>query len=272
MTYNSDKRPCPADLLFKNLFKERTHLESFRLIAEGISASYKNADRLLSDAHYLVKAGRHSSGMFILTTAREEIPKSFVLLDMCRLDWDKHESVLRRLCRAFYNHIAKHAYIEVLDFWNIHSMRDVARLWEIEIKRFWPAPLESGEPDMPHNTYFEREMPLYIDFGDYDHTWLVPTNSDYEFHFRDVGNTRFSQMKDRMDSWSRAQSVGICTPEVLAVLNNVFKNQYVRESTTRKQLDWLYDRTAQYVGTETGIGADLFRESPLVQWPLYDFV
>ncbi len=160
MSTNSDNRPNPADLLYKNLFEECTPLRSLDLIAEGISASYNNANRLVSDARYLTDAGRHASAKFILTTAREEMAKSYILLDSCRLDWKKHISVLRRLCRAFYNHIEKYAYMEVLNFWNIRSMADAKHIWKIEVKRFWPAASENGEPDMPHDTFFEREMPL----------------------------------------------------------------------------------------------------------------
>ena len=272
MPKNSDKRPYPADLLFKNLFKERTPLESFRLIAEGISASYNNANRLLSDAQYLTDAGRHSSAKFMLTTAREEIAKSFVLLDMCRLDSVKHESVLRRLCRAFYDHIKKHAYMEVIDFRNIHSMRDVAQLWVIEVKRFWPAPLESGEPDMPHETFFTREMPLYVDYGDYDRCWLIPTDRDDEAFFSSAGKTRFSQIENRIEKWKVAESVGIVSPNVFAILNTIFKDHYVGESTTVETLGCLYEGMAQRVSKQTGITADLLMDSPVIQWPLYDFV
>lgn len=41
---------------------------------------------------------------------KEEIGKVFILLDMIKLDFAKHESTLRRLCRAFHNHGVKLAY------------------------------------------------------------------------------------------------------------------------------------------------------------------
>lgn len=272
MPKNSEKGPHPADLLYKNLFKDPTHFESCRLIAEGVSASYKNADRLLSDARYLADAGRDSSARFMLTTAREEIAKSFILLDMCKLDWDKHESVLRCLCKAFYSHIVKHAYMEVLDFWNIHSMKDVARWWEIKIKRHWPAPPESGEPDMPHDTYFEREMPLYVDYGDYDHRWLIPTDRDHQAYLSGGDKTRFSQIEKRIEKWKLADSVGIVSVEVFAILNRVFKDHCVGESTPVETVGCLYQEVAKRVDKQTGITVDSFMESPVVQWPLYDFV
>ncbi len=268
----NDKKPAPSDLLFKNLFEERTATESFELIAEGISASYKNADRLLLDAQYLIEGGRLSSARFILTTAREEIAKSYILLDICRLDWKRYNPVLRRLCRAFYNHISKHAYVEVLDFANIHSIADVKDLWEIEVRRLWPAPFESGEPDMSHDTFFDRELPLYIDYGDYDRCWLVPTDSEEKTYFKIAGEKRFSQIERRIEAWKRAESIGICSPQVFAILNTVFKKHYLREDATQMKLYRLYERSAQCVSQETGITADLFMDSPIIQWPLYHFV
>ena len=211
--------------------------------------------------------------MFMLTTAREEIAKSYILLDSCKLDRKKHIPVLRCLCKAFYNHIAKHAYLEVLDFWNIRSMADAKRLWEIEVRRFWPAPPESGEPDMPHDTFFDREMPLYVDYGDYDRCWLVPTDRDHEYHFSScAGKTRLSQIEKRIEKWKLAESIGIVSPRVFAILNAIFKNHYIRESTTVETLDCLYEKVAKRVSEQAGITADLLWKSPVRQWPLYDFV
>ena len=272
MPRNSHKKPNPADLLYKNLFEECTFLKSFELIAKGISASYNNAHRLLSDARYLTDAGRHSSAKFMLTTAREEIAKSYILLDSCKLDRKKRISVLRCLCKAFYSHIAKHAYMEVLDFPNISSMADAKHLWEIEFKPFWPAPPESGEPDMLHETFFTREMPLYVDYGDYDRCWLVPTDCDDEAFFASAGKTRFSQIEKQIEKWKLAESVGIVSPDVFAILNTIFKDHYIGESTTVETLGCLYEKMAQRVSEQTGITADLLMDSPVIQWPLYDFV
>ena len=122
-------------LLFKNLFRKNLGDESFELIAAGLTASRHNAERLLSDVRYLVEAGRLCSARFLLTTAREEIAKSYIFADTCRVDLEKHSSVLRGLCRAFYDHISKHAYLEVLDFPNIHSMSDAKAIWEITTVR-----------------------------------------------------------------------------------------------------------------------------------------
>lgn len=270
---NTNECPYPADLLFKNLFENCTPIQSLGLISEGLSASYKNAGRLLSDTQFLIKGGRLSSARFLLTTAREEIAKSFILMDACRLDMDKHNSDLRKLCKAFYNHISKHAYLEFPNFPNVHTMVDAKNIWEIETKRWWPAMVEDGEPSMPHDTHYDREFPLYIDFGDYDCCWLVPADTDQSIYFEDTsGESPISNTQKLIEQWNKAESIGICSPKVLAILNNVFKKHYLSEDTTQTELYRLYEKTAQCVSVETGISTKLFLDSPIVQWPLYRFV
>lgn len=270
-----DAKPRPADALFDNLFEYCTTTESFKIIAEGISASYKNAGRLLSDAEYLLDGGRLSSARFILTTAREEIAKSYILLDTCMLDWKKRAPVLRRLCRAFYDHITKHAYLEMLDFPNINSMVEAKDIWDIEVKRWWPADYGDGEPDMPHDTVFNRDLPLYVDYGDYDRCWQVPTDSDQDIYFMFkgmLGETPISRTLELINRWEQAESADICSPQLLTILNAVFKRRRLREDTTRTQLYSLYEEVAQRVSLETDVSPELFMASPLVRWPLYHFV
>ena len=275
MTNKYDARPRPADLLFDNLFECCSTTESFKLIVEGISASYKNAGRLLSDAEYLSDGGRLSSARFILATAREEIAKSYILLDTCMLDWKKHTSVLRRLCQAFYDHIAKHAYLKMLRFPNIDSMVEAKDIWDVEVKRWWPANYGDGEPDIPHDTVFNRELPLYVDYGNYDRCWRVPTDSDQDIYFMFegmLGETPISNTQELIKRWEQAESLDICSPQGLAILNAVFKKRYLTEDTTRTQLCSLYEDVAQRISLETDISLELFMNSPLVRWPLYRFV
>ncbi|MCS4503671.1 AbiV family abortive infection protein [Arhodomonas aquaeolei] len=273
MPKKQDKSPNPADVLFKNLFEDSTPEQCFELIAEGLAASHSNADRLVTDARYLLEGGRLSSARFILATAREEISKSYILVDATRLDLEKHTSVLRRLCRAFYDHISKHAYLEVLNFPNIHSMASAKELWDIEIKRWWPAASsEDGEPDMPHDTRFDREFPLYIDYGDYDRRWLVPNNSDQNAYFMEIlGETRVSKVENLIKPWREADLAGISTPKVLSILNAIFKNHYIQADATEDKVRRLYRNVAERVAAETGIASKLFMDSPFVKWPLYDY-
>jgi AbiV family abortive infection protein len=269
-----DKAPNPGDLLFKNLFGDRLIDNSLALIAEGVTASRLNAERLLSDVKFLYQAQRLSSARFLLTTAKEELAKSYILLDMCRLDFETHDSVLRRLCRAFYNHISKHAYLKVLDFPRIHTSADAKNAWDIEVQRWWPSTPESGEPNMPHDTYFDREFPLYIDFGDYDRRWLIPNDTDQFAYFATfLGANPIDEMEKLIEPWLTAESMGLCSPSVLECMNAVFKKHYIGDDIKLEELENLYEQVAKMVHHKVdGISQGSFMLSPLVEWPLYHFV
>lgn len=268
MSHKQDKTLKRPDLLFKNIFGDHSKNISFERIAEGLSASRLNAERLLSDVQLLFQAERFSSARFLLTTAKEELAKSYILLDMCRLDFEKHESVLRSLCRAFFDHIPKHAYMEVLDFPNIHTFADAKSVWDIEVQRWWPAEPETGEQDMPHDTYFNREFPLYIDFGDYERRWLIPIDTNQRAHFMTfLGANLIDMIEKLLKSWRAADSIGLCSYEVLECLNAVFKNHYIGEGTKREELQILYEKVAEKILYK--VDGQSFMTSPLIQWPLY---
>lgn len=207
MHNKTDQPPRPGDLLFHNLFERGSVGDSFDLLADGIRSAITNSDRLLSDCQYLVDSGRYASARFLLATAREELAKAPILVDMCRLDFEKHESVLKRLCRAFYDHIAKHAYIEVLNFPDIRSMEEVREIWRVEVRKWWPASPEDGEPDMPHDMYFDREFPLYVEYGNYNQRWLVPADKNHAWHFQEMlGDAALTRADRLVKRWREAAS------------------------------------------------------------------
>lgn len=189
------------------------------------------------------------------------------------LDLKRHDSVIRRLCRAFYDHISKHAYLEMLNYPNIDSMSEAKNIWEIRVKRWWPADYGDGEPDMPHDTIFNRELPLYVDYSDYDRHWLAPTDRDQDTYFMDKwGGTPISRTNNLIETWKQMEAIGICSPKVLSIMNTVFENHYLRENTKLSSLYSLYEKVAESVSSETNISEELFMASPLVRWPLYRFV
>jgi AbiV family abortive infection protein len=273
MTKKSDSGQGPGEKLFENLFSLGKSNERFEVFADGLIASRANAERLLSDVQLLVKEGCLSSAKILLTTAREEIAKSYVITDMCRLDPTEHNSVLRTLCRAFYDHINKHAYLKVLDYQNLHSMADANAIWRIEIKRLWPGSCEAGEPDMPHDTYFDREFPLYIDYNNYTRGWSVPQNVSQKPYFEGVFSEKpITTTSNLIQSWSDAASIGLCSGKVLGILNSVFKKHYIGEAVTRAELVRLYEKVGKRIAEDTGIAVESFVSSPLAEWPLYHFV
>jgi AbiV family abortive infection protein len=271
MSKHDNRGPKPADQLFKTVFADRSSAEVCKIVAGGISGAWRNAERLLSDAAFMVEAGRLSSARFLTTTAREELAKSPLLLDACMLDFSKHGSVLRKMCQAFYDHVAKHAYLELLEETLTDSMEKAGRFWQLAVRRWWPGgDIESGEPDMPHATYFDREFPLYLDFGDYEQRWLVPNDADQRSHFKWLDP--LAKVESLIDPWRRANADGLCSPQVLEIINSVLKGRYVGADTPNAEIERLYSAAEKRLTAETSISSESFRASPLIRWPLYHFV
>lgn len=273
-------RPKPGCILFSSLFENLERGRSLERVADGISCCVDNAGRLLSDVHVLLAQGRFSSAHFLLTTAKEELGKAFILIDMCRLDFHEHQSVLRRLARAFYVHEAKQAYFSTLQFNGFLSMDDVRRFWEKETVRWWPnEDPESGEPDMPHQSYFDRELPLYVDFIDYDGDWWVPSNRHDRLHFRDFldpdvspeSSTSVTRVRSVLDELQQARADGLLSEVTLTELNDGFAGFYFKETSSKEELDTAYARLARRVSDRLRIDTDRFMKSILVSWPLYHF-
>lgn len=174
----ANRPPKLDEALFENLFCVRKPEETIEVISRGLSSFLTNATRLLGDVEVLVRAERYATAAFLLATAHEEMAKTYIMLDACRLDFSRHTNVLKALCRAFYDHVIKHAYARVACFSGFADMGHVRVFWDAEVTRWWPSTHpESGEPDMPHDTYFAREMPLYVDFIEYDGAWSVPDST-----------------------------------------------------------------------------------------------
>jgi AbiV family abortive infection protein len=228
---------------------------------------------LLEDAVILEKAGRFASAQFLITTADEEMAKSYILLDACRLDFSRHISVLRILCRSFYDHVSKYAYMRLVIAGSerFRDMEEVKRLWEIETTEWWPSKdYESGEPDMPHQTYFIREMPLYVDFVDYNQKWYEPEIEAVLAH-KILGKFRLSDTEGALKRLRKSFDAGLYTAKSLAILNDIFKGVYIKEDTPLERIERLYEKTAQQIEAELGIGRNSFFESALHEWPLYHF-
>jgi len=270
MSSQDDQPPKPSNQLFQNLFVRREEQETIQAISAGLATIVTNAQRLLEDVRLLVESERYSSATFFLTTANEEIAKFYILIDCCRLDFSKYQSVLKRLCQAFYNHIAKHAYMEIVRHPNLRSMDRVKETWEIEVKKWWPASdPESGEPDMPHDTYFNREMPLYVDFIDFDQKWFAPEAATGKYLFEET--SRLSESTESLRKLRDTSEVGLYKPECLSEFHDSLKDFYVTENTKTDEIIRLYQNAGKRIEAKVGIPGDMFEQSALCTWPLYPF-
>jgi AbiV family abortive infection protein len=271
------RRPRPPDraaVLYEGIFGSRDRSSALGLISEGVGAVCANAERLLADVSLLAQAGHHASAGFLLTTANEEMAKAYILVDACRLDFLRHGTALKRLCRAFYDHVAKHAYTQIVRFPQFHDMAHVKEVWDIQVTRWWPSSgPESGEPDMPHDTYFTRELPLYVDFINCDGRWLLPHRNTARGMFEeDFGRSAFSDAGLALQRLLDTEDAGLFSAQCLCTLNDVFSPHYLTERTRTRQFLDLRRAVARRLEAERGIIEDRFRRSALDAWPLYHFV
>ena len=271
MSSRDARRPERGKQLFENLFVRRKGYETVETISAGLAAIVANGQRLLEDVRLLVESERYSSATFFLTTADEEMAKFYILIDCCRLDFSKHQSVLKHLCQAFYNHIPKHAYMEIVRHPNLRDMDRVKETWEIEVKKWWPASdPESGEPDMPHDTYFNREMPLYVDFIDFDQKWFTPEVNTGKCLFE--GTSRLAESTESLRKLRDTSEAGLYKPECLSEFHDSLKDFYITEDTKTSDIIRLYQDAGKRIEAKLGIPMDMFEQSALCAWPLYCFV
>ncbi len=268
------KRPQAGSELYKNIFENRDDTEIIQLISDGLSAIKNNVIRLINDVHLLIDAGRYASARFLSATADEEMAKSYILLDMCRLDFRKHESVLRCLCRAFYDHVMKHAYTQIHRFGRIYDLAQAREIWEVEITKWWPNDdPESGEPDMPHDTYFSREMPLYVDYIGYDQKWAIPSDKTESLHFTEtIGLGALSVSEKYLEIMKLADGAGLFQPQSLSIMHDIFEKTYIKENINNNDLIELYHQVDKGINRELSIPKGTIFKTTYFGWPLYHFL
>ena len=255
--------------LYENLFLNHSGEETFQLLSDGILAFVTNADRLYDDAQLLFKQGRWTSGRFLLTTANEEMAKPYIFLDACRLDFSRHQSTLIRLCYAFYDHIYKYAYNNVLNSLKVQNIHDGKIEWLESVER-WTPYAEKEDPKQIHETYFLREMPLYIDFLDHDQRWSTPKEDIAEYNYS-IGSG-IPDSESALERLKKTQQLGLFSPSVLNLMNDNFKKYYFSDTTADESLINLHNKTAKQIETKTNVSAKNYQESSLYTIPLYHFL
>ena len=266
------KPPLPGKLLYENLFANRSRDGSLELLSDGLLAVAENAEHLIGEAEILSGVDKYARADFILATADEEMAKSFILLDMCRLDFEKHEAPLKNLCHAFYSHVKKYAYSEIFRFDGCRDLNQAQHIFHSSLVKWWPSSgVESGEPDMPHRTYFTREANLYVDYIEYDGKWYVPrpeqNKIDVSLYKLDLKNS-----KEVFDRILFTRDNGLFRPEILDVVNDVFKGNYIKEDTSNDDLFRLFDKIAERLERDLTVPLDVFKKSIICEWPLYHFL
>ena len=265
-----NKKPKPWDQLYENLFIRCSNDRTFKLLSEWITKILSNADRLLKDAIILKDAERYDSACFLRYTASEEMAKSHILIDACRVDFLRHRNVLKSLCKAFYSHIAKYAYKTILSLPALSNMKNVEELWDNVTTHWWSSnDIESGEPDMPNETYFLREYPLYIDY--YDQEWHNPQYARLSINISLLGYD-ISETVEDLNLLHSTHDAGLYMPESLSIINDIYKRHYINAITPIEEVNRIYRKVAHRIEDELNIPKEIFIQSAISKWALYHFV
>ena len=267
--------PNRSKVLYANLFGTSDGASALEIIAAGIATIVRHAGSLLADAQLLADSERYERAEFLAATAREEMGKHYILVDMCRLDLARHESILRGLCKVFYGHEVKHAYFELSakESPGITNLAQRKTAFHDETRRWWPSDYESGEPDMPHDTYFYRH--LYVDFEDYGKVWSIPVMPAKAMNFESsqlLGANPVAAAQEALKKIKDTQALGLYDPDKLAILNRHFSRQLINENTETGDLQALYSSIAADLESQFDVNADSFKASEIHKWPLYPFL
>ena len=267
----SNTPPKASGVLFDFLFGGNAE-EAFGRLSEGIVAILGNVQRLIGDATVLVEAKRFESASFLITTAEEEMGKIYILLDMCRVDIARRQDVLRHLCVCFYNHIIKHVYLDlsVNEYAGIREHSEVKHYFRVGAQKWWPSDPESGEPDMPHDMYFEREANLYVDVDSYADIWTTPGNPAMNMRFHDgFLPSPLNTARDMLAKLQTKQNLELFQAGALQIFNKAMKDLRVDERTTRAELFTAYTRAGENLELTLGVSSSEFTASELHNWPMY---
>lgn len=261
------KRPEPWSTLYQGLFG--SNKDPINSISGGALHLIHNAWRLHKDAKILTEANQLASAGFLLSTAREEIGKVFILLDMVKLDFTKHESTLRKLCRAFYNHGAKSAYTTLNTVYKLADLREAKEAFFDAAASWVRGVEEDGVPDMPSLWVVEREWRLYVDYIAEDSEWLVPEEFD-----KDSWGIKadIDHIENCLQRAEEANKRGNFELKNLTAYNKAFSKHFFNEKSDERELvkvsvDFLgipYPKDIRYW--------QLQETYFLLTWPLYAFL
>jgi AbiV family abortive infection protein len=272
------KAPSPANTLYENLFKNKDEKSIFRIISNGLNILPEHPKFLLEEATILLEKKRYTRADFIIATAEEEIAKSYILIDMCRLNFKKEEGPLRNLCKAFYSHITKYAYYKLIHKFRearLSDMSQVEGIFQNALIEWFPGgDIESGVPDLPGDVFFKRDINLYSDFDNYSQNWYIPEPEIQGIKFiKDVfNNNPIEECTKALHELMDTRDAGLFEMDALIILNDEFKKEYITGVTPVDNILSRYNRVGKNLKKQLDINEDVFEKSALREWPLYHFL
>ncbi len=269
------KQAQPPDrkkVLFEFLFNQGREEALIRL-SSGIQEIIGNASNLLDEADILASANRYDRATFLVATAEEEFGKLYILIDMCRVNFARHE-VLLRLCGVFYSNMIKRTYLDYSStcYPGITTMADLKHYVDLAKIKWWPGSPEDGDPDMPHETFFLREAKLYVDVDDYADCWVSPDESSrvqWRGGVSGFSPTPIEDARKKLDTLKRTRDEEFFATNVLSIINYFMKRLSLTEKTSTDVITACYEKIGHKLNTECGIDVSRFIASELHNWPLY---
>jgi hypothetical protein len=153
-------------------------------------------------------------------------------------------------------------------------MEQAAERWQIAIRRWWPESgnPEDAEPPLPHDTFFDRELPLYVDWDYWAKTWVVPNQSTNVLKF---DNTHWPSELDRFRAELQVikgtATKGLLSSEALTLVNSVYSGTYINQSTPNATIQRLDDELTALIAAKLDVSATDIQSSPLSALALYHF-
>lgn len=146
--------------------------------------------------------------------------------------------------------------------------------WQIETKRWWPGSSnpEDVDPPLPHDTFFDREMPLYVDWDYLINRWVVP---DQRMNRRKFDNKHWDSDFDTLRSeFRRVQAAladGLLSRNALQLVNEIYCSTYISDKTEDTVLRGLNDKLTSAFAEVLSVDNERVSQSPLYVLPLYHF-
>jgi len=156
----------------------------------------------------------------------------------------------------------------------LHGMGQAADLWRTAVRRWWPESPnpEDAEPPMPHDTVFEREVPLYVDWDYWAKRWAGPTQSTNIWRFDNAHlPSELDRLRAEFHAVKDAAAKGLLCGRALETLHDIYSSTYINESTPAATVRALEDKLVAEPSLQLAVADAEIRSSPLLAPALYHF-
>ena len=234
--------------------------EFFERISEGMNRCVRNAASLMRDARRLGRGGRLRGSNVLVAFAYEEIAKYLILLDAVRcprIQQDRSTQLKR-----FNDHLAKGLYVALYNG-SPATFGEVRRKADLERPKFFLDGPNDVDWIFRNAILARREQLIYVDYvvRDEGSYWESPDT-------KHIGYCGAIQHRTYVYSVVLAlHSAGVSTPEALAVVAKIWREQSfdddthwsVAEATNRRTLEALDAQGLLRTESPTAVGYILDR-------------